>query len=184
MVRRGVRISKEAKESGFILMREGANVLRIDKVEVTPKGNPHKVKIEAVNEHGEKYTPRFDLTKDIQEKIFWTFYNTGCGLDEDEDGFSDPYAMQGLFVDVDIKHDVKDPITIEEEDEDGNIIEKELPQRTFVNTGYVYGPVSDFGEVSEGRIEREGESVKPKKKAKPKQAPIEDDDEDEDDLFD
>lgn len=176
MAVRGIKVSKGAKE-GFRLMPEGATVLHITKVEMIPKGRPHKVKVQTVNEDDIKFQNTWDLDNEMQERMFWTFYNTGCGLDEDDEGYSNPMDMQDMYVDVDMKHVVKEKQTIIEEDEDGCEIEKTLPERTFVNLGYIYGPVDSFGEFSENRKDEPAPRKNVAKKRVAKQVEEAEDDE-------
>lgn len=133
----GVRINKEAKERKFVLMPEGTQVIKVTKVEVKPKGKPQVISIEAKNKDGVVITNRWDITKDMQESMFWLFYNTGCGLEEDADGFTNPDDMVGRYVLIDVVHRQGKPMVNEETGE-------VKPPRIFANFGYIHGNADGF----------------------------------------
>lgn len=145
------KVSDKAKErKPFMLMPEGTQIIKVTKVEVKPKGNPKFILIEAVNSDGVSIRNRWDVTKEVQESMFWMFYNLGCGLDVDEEGYTDPDAMLGRFVEIVVKHTVLPATTVVDE-LTGE--ERELPERTFANFARINGNVSGFASVKESEPE-------------------------------
>lgn len=135
-----IGISEKARTTGFSLMKEGRQILKVTHVEVKPRRNPKYVHVTCINEEGETIKNRWDITNEKQEPMFYLFYNLGCGL-ELEDGFADTDAMRGCFIDITIKHVTLDGDTVVDE-ETGE--ETERPSRTFANFGYIHGSAVDF----------------------------------------
>lgn len=133
-----VQISKDAREKkAFVLMPAGRQVIKVTSVEMMPKGNPKNISIRAENADGIEIRNKWNIANDKQEAMFWLFYNLGCGLDADDEGFVDPMAMKGRFAEIEVTHTVLEARVNEETG-------KEMPERTFANFGRINGNVSGF----------------------------------------
>lgn len=137
-----VKVSKDAKErKTFQLMPEGRQIIRVTKAGQKPTKRPQFVEIEAVNKDGITIKNRWDLKSDIQEYLFWLFYNTGCGLEEDENGECSVEDMVGRYAVITVTHNVSRDREVVDDDT-GEV--KILKGRTFANFGFIEGNAAGF----------------------------------------
>lgn len=151
--------------TGFKLIPEGNQTLKIISAEVTPKAKPKQLELKFQHQNGGTNERSYDWSKDIELFLMTLIVRFALG-DMDEFDTDNANELVGKYVEVLVEHTIKDST------------KKAGETVTFANVTRIIGPGKPWDKT-------ETKTTKSNKPTPPKQEPVNDEVEDDelDDLL-